>query len=98
MGEIVDLRILLKEFPTARDLLEFYVQDALLHWSGSDRERAKAVIKEKYEGMVVGAFMGDNQIFIELRSPEGESEVCYLRDMPDSYLGRPAVVHPFSFR
>jgi hypothetical protein len=95
MGRIYDLRMVFKEHPTALGLLEFLVQDALLHWSEEERERAKETIKKKYNGKIVSAFMGDNQIFIELRSSEGEKATCYLLDVPATYMGKPAVVHPF---
>ena len=92
-NEIINLREKLKKCPSVLEELESLATSAIFCPSKEIRNIAINSIINKYN-KIIGVFMGDNQVMLELQHNNGEFKLGYLCEAPKGSL-RELIPYPF---
>jgi len=95
MIELSDL--LERESATCKWILDL-TRLALLGNTSDNRGFAIKVLDDVFSNRLMGSFMGDNQLFLNVKTKTGEGETIYVCDLPRDYNGKPCVVHNYNIR
>lgn len=71
---------------------------SLLGDKPDNRQFAIRALDDIFDNNLLGSFVGDNQLFLTVRTTSGTLEQLYVCDLPKEYGDKPIVVHGYNIR
>ena len=71
---------------------------SLLGDKPDNRQFAIRALDDIFDNNLLGSFVGDNQLFLNIKDVRGNSEIVYVCDLPPTYCGKKPVVWGYRIR